>query len=202
VHTATAGFTTFCGTSAAAPHAGAIAALLMSTANHPSGSQAFSAMLATALDVNPPAAGRDRDSGVGIVMANRAAGALPGPATDFYTVTPCRVFDTREASGPTAGVPLTCGTEQSFTVSGKCSVPSGATAVSLNLTATAPTAQGNLRLYATGGATPLVSMLNYSSGQTRANNAVAPLSASGLLSALCSPSGTTHVILDVNGYFQ
>jgi hypothetical protein len=39
-------------------------------------------------------------------------------------------------------------------------------------------------------------------GVNRANNAVAPLSAGGQLSVLCSPSGTTHAVLDVNGYFK
>jgi hypothetical protein len=81
-------------------------------------------------------------------------------------------------------------------------VPASAKAVSVNLTGTASTAQGNLRLYAAGAVTPLVSTLNYVAGQTRANNAVAPLGDSGQISVLCSPSGTTHVILDVNGYFE
>jgi hypothetical protein len=126
----------------------------------------------------------------------------PPPPTDFYTVTPCRVFDTRELSGPTLGAPLTCGTVQSFTIAGKCVVPASATAVSLNMTGTGSTAQGNLRLFAAGTPAPLVSTLNYAAGQTRANNAVAPLGDVGQISVLCSPSGTTHVVLDVNGYFQ
>jgi hypothetical protein len=126
----------------------------------------------------------------------------PPPSTDFYTVTPCRVFDTREPSGPTLGAPLTCGTVQSFTVAGTCGMPATATAASLNLTGTGSTAQGNLRLFAAGTPAPLVSTLNYVAGQTRANNAVAPLGDGGQVSVLCSPSGTTHVVLDVNGYFQ
>jgi hypothetical protein len=126
----------------------------------------------------------------------------PTPPTDFYTVTPCRVFDTRELSGPTLGAPLACGTAQSFTVAGKCGVPASATAVSLNLTGTGSIAQGNLRLFAAGCAAPLASTLNYAAGQTRANNAVAPSGDGGRVSVLCSPSGTTHVVLDVNGYFQ
>jgi hypothetical protein len=125
-----------------------------------------------------------------------------GPPTSFYTVTPCRVFDTREASGPTLGAPLSCGTEQSFEVAGKCGVPFGAEAISLNLTGTRSTAPGNLRLFASGTSAPLASTLNYVAGQTRANNAVIPLGIDGEISVLCSPSGTTHVVLDVNGYFQ
>ena len=123
-------------------------------------------------------------------------------AADFYTGTPCRVLDTRELGGPTLGAPLSCGTERKFAVAGKCGVPSSAKAVSLNLTGTGSTAQGNLRLFAAGTPAPLVSNLNYTAGQTRANNAVAPLGDGGQISVLCAPSGTTHVVLDVNGYFQ
>ena len=129
--------------------------------------------------------------------------ALLPPPTDFYTVTPCRVFDTRLVGFQTTGAPLTCGGNYDFTlVGGTCGVPSGANAVSLNVTVTAPSAQGNLRLFASGTPAPLVSSLNYAAGQTRANNAIAPLSSGGHIAVLCAPSGTAHVIADVNGYFQ
>jgi hypothetical protein len=202
VTTTTPGFTSLCGTSAAAPHAAAIAALLKSAPDNPSGGQALAAMFATALDVNP--AGRDRDAGVGIVMANLAADALTTiPPADFYTVSPCRVLDTRLAGPQTTGSPLACGGDYDFTmVGGTCGVPSGAKAVSLNVTVTAPSAQGNLKLFASGAPPPLASTQNYAAGQTRANNAVAPLSSAGKIAVRCSPSGTAHVIVDVNGYFQ
>ena len=64
------------------------------------------------------------------------------------------------------------------------------------------TAAGNVRLFSAGAPSPVVSSLNYSAGQTRANNAIAPLSAAGQMSVRCAPSGTAHVIVDVNGYFQ
>lgn len=202
VFTTSPGFSTFCGTSAAAPHGAAIAALLKSMPGQPSGGQALAAMFSTALDVNP--AGRDRDAGVGIVMANLAAGALTSvPALDFFTVAPCRVFDTRAAAGPTGGAPLTCGTDQSFTiVGGACGIPAGAKAVSINVSVTQPSSPGNLGLFAAGAPVPGVSSLNYSAGQTRGNNGIAPLSAAGLMAVRCAPTGTAHVILDVFGYFQ
>jgi hypothetical protein len=157
-----------------------------------------SALSATVLDVSP--GGRDRNAGAGIAMAYSAVSFLA--PLDFYTVSPCRVFDTREAGGPTAGAPLACGTTYDFTmVGGACGVPSGAKAVSLNVTVTQPSAQGNVRLFATGTPVPLVSMLNYVAGLNRANNAVAPLDGAGRVAARCSPSGTTHLIVDVNGYF-
>jgi hypothetical protein len=121
---------------------------------------------------------------------------------DFYTVTPCRVFDTR-VGAETTGAPLTCGTSYDFTmVGGTCGVPLDAKSVSLNVTVAAPSAQGNVRLFAGGTPAPLVSTLNYLAGLTRANNAVAPLGGAGKLAVRCEPSGSTHVIVDVNGYFK
>jgi hypothetical protein len=131
-------------------------------------------------------------------MANRAAQALTTvPSAQFYTVAPCRALDTR-----TTGGAISCGIERNVTMAGTCAVPSGASAVSLNVTVTQPTAAGNVRVYAAGAPAPTVSSLNYSAGQTRGNDAIAPLSAGGQVSVFCSPLGTAHVIVDVNGYFK
>ncbi len=66
----TPGFLPFFGTSAAAPHAAAIAALVKAARPGYTNTQILTAMKATALDIR--AAGVDRDSGVGIVMALEA----------------------------------------------------------------------------------------------------------------------------------
>jgi hypothetical protein len=44
--------------------------------------------------------------------------------------------------------------------------------------------------------------LNFSAGQTRANNAVLELGAAGAVSVQSSLSGTVQFILDVTGYFE
>ena len=67
VSTDVPGFQPFYGTSAATPHAAAIAALLWSSAPGLTPAQIRSILTGTALDVNP--AGLDRDTGYGIVMA-------------------------------------------------------------------------------------------------------------------------------------
>jgi len=64
----------FYGTSAAAPHAGAIAALLKSANPSFTNAQIRAAMMSSAIDIE--AAGVDRDSGAGIVMAYNAFQAL------------------------------------------------------------------------------------------------------------------------------
>jgi PKD repeat protein/subtilisin-like proprotein convertase family protein len=78
VKTAVAGFNPFYGTSAAAPHAAAIAALLKSYRPALTPAQIRISLTTTALDIE--ADGYDRDSGAGIVMAQPAlqwASSLP-----------------------------------------------------------------------------------------------------------------------------
>ena len=67
VRTAVPGFERFFGTSAAAPHAAALAALALSGSPHLGAAAVRRAMLATALDIQ--ARGTDRDTGHGVVMA-------------------------------------------------------------------------------------------------------------------------------------
>ena len=67
VAVATPGFNPFFGTSAAAPHAAAIAALLLSASSQPSPAAVRQAMFDSALDIED--IGFDRDSGHGIVDA-------------------------------------------------------------------------------------------------------------------------------------
>ncbi len=78
VSTAAPGFSPFYGTSAAAPHAAAIAALLKSALPSMTPVQVRAALVSTAIDIE--AAGADRDTGAGIVMPDPAltyAGATP-----------------------------------------------------------------------------------------------------------------------------
>jgi hypothetical protein len=128
---------------------------------------------------------------------------VPTPGRDFYTVTPCRLVDTRRSTGDLGGPALVAGEDRTFTLVGPCAVPPEARALSVNVTVTAATARGNLRLYPAGIARPPVSTVNYSAGQTRANNAIVGLSLDGRLIVYCAQaSGTVHFVLDVNGYFR
>jgi hypothetical protein len=148
--------------------------------------------------VSRPASGTACDRGSVEVVAPLPASA----ATDYFTVNPCRLVDTRLVSSPTAGAPLTCGLTQAFTVGGACGVPSDAVAVSANVAVTQPTDPGTLNVFPAGTAPPLTAVVNYAENQTRANNAVLRLNAAGQVAAYCGPSGTTHVIIDVTGYFR
>ncbi len=79
---------TFFGTSAAAPHGGAIAGLIMSGAPGATRDEVIDALTSTAIDIEDP--GVDRDTGAGIVMAVESAtalGVVPGANPELGTVT-------------------------------------------------------------------------------------------------------------------
>jgi hypothetical protein len=117
---------------------------------------------------------------------------------DFYTVAPCRAYDSRTVS------PLFSGTERLVPVAGTCGIPATAQAVSLNVTAIAPTGNGHLKMYpADLPLPPATSTLNFLAGRNRANNAIVSLSPDGRI--LVRPmlgSGQVDVTVDVNGYFE
>jgi len=105
---------------------------------------------------------------------------------------------------PPDGPPLQPGEERTFTLAGLCGVPTGAVALSLNLTVTSPSAPGNLRLYPPEVPAPQASAINFAAGQTRANNAIVPAASDGSVAITVknSSAGTVHLVLDVNGYFE
>ena len=127
----------------------------------------------------------------------------PPPASDFFTVSACRVADTRNAAGPSGGPALVAGAMRTFPVANLCSVPSTAKSVAVNLTVVSPTDGGDLRVYPAGMAMPLASAINFRAGSARANSAVVRLGTSGAVSVQCDmPSGGTHLLIDVAGYFK
>lgn len=153
------------------------------------------------------------------VLVSSAALAQTGGPYSYYSVTPCRVVDTRctpgvvDANCPGVaagnGVPALVGNgaARSFTMRGNCGVPTAAAAVSLNATIVPQTATvGNffLTLWPAGGSMPTVSTLNFTQADIAlANGAIVPLGASGSpdLSAFVATYDTSHLILDITGYF-
>ena len=146
------------------------------------------------------------------VALSNASGAQVGRAqgtgrifdpSKFFTLAPCRLVDTRLPSGPRGGPALVPGPTRGFTLSAACGVPSSAQAVAVNVAVTQPTSAGHLRISPGGGAMPLTSSINYSAGQTRANNAVVSLGTAGDIEVGCyQAGGSAHFILDVSGYYE
>ncbi len=121
----------------------------------------------------------------------------PAGAGRFTAVTPGRVLDTRNGSGPVgAGVSIP------VKVTGLADVPAaGVSGVALNVTVDQPTAPGYLTVWPTGELQPFASSHNFVAGQTVANLVLAKVGAGGQVSIFNS-GGSTHVIADVVGYFS
>jgi hypothetical protein len=130
------------------------------------------------------------------------------PALSFYTLPPCRVVDTRNANGPLGGPVLSAGQVRSFpVVSSACGIPAAAKALAVNVTVVPVSGAGFARVFPGDAAPPPTSTVNFPVGITRANNGVFGLSRSGdgSLAVLVNAGGGTgsaHVIVDVDGYFQ
>lgn len=114
----------------------------------------------------------------------------------YFTLSPCRVYDSRTTTVFGASEVRT------LQATGLCGVPAGARAISYNVTVVTPTTQGFLKIWEAGATQPLISSINFSAGQTRANNGVSLLSAAGEVSVLNGSAGTVDVIVDVSGYFN
>jgi hypothetical protein len=127
-------------------------------------------------------------------------------STRFYSLFSCRLFDTRNTTGPDLAWPaLAPGETRLFTVGGRCSLPSSARSLSVNQTVTGQTASGELVLYRGDlSATPTASSITFPAGKTRANNGILDLAhdGSGTFKVFNNSTGSVHFILDVNGYFQ
>ncbi len=126
--------------------------------------------------------------------------------SNFFTVTPCRMADTRNPAGPSGGPALGADTIRRFPVTGVCGIPSTATAVALIVAVVDETDVGNLRLYPAGSPAPGSSTINFAVQKARANNAIIALGSGGQIAVQCNmppgSTGQTHFLFDVTGYFQ
>ena len=111
---------------------------------------------------------------------------------------PVRLVDTRNGTGA-AEHPVAANSSLRIKVTGSNGVPTGATAVTLNLTGTDSTAATYLTAYA-DGTRPGTSNLNLVPGQTRPVQAVVPVDSSGYITVHNS-AGSVDVIADLEGYF-
>lgn len=133
-------------------------------------------------------------------------GTLVVGGGEFFAIAPCRVFDTRNATGPDAAAPaLAPGETRIFTVGGRCALPAPATSLSVNQTVTGATAFGELVLFrADLPSVPNTSSISFHIEGSRANNGILELArdGSGTFKVHNNSTGMVHFILDVSGYFQ
>ncbi len=146
-----------------------------------------------------------------VVRSGKAVRACSIPVGDFYTLTPCRLVDTRNPTGTLGGPVLQSGETRLFGLGGECGLPinglglgNNSKAIALRVTITGAASAGSLRIGA-GDVVPSadVSTINFSAGQTRTNNAIVSVgSLSGSVQVTNQSNGPVHVVLDVAGYFN
>lgn len=143
---------------------------------------------------------------IGLMEILNSAGSDGGLA--YTPVTPCRIVDTRKAGGA-----ILAGGIRSYNVRGAvdsqggnsagCPSPKGEPhAVDINVTAV-PLGSGNIVAYPFGSTTPTASIVNYrSDAQNVANSGTIKTCFNcGKDINIKSGGGTTHVIIDVLGYY-
>ena len=139
-------------------------------------------------------------------LAIAASAAVTSHATmpvmgTYVPVTPFRITDTRPNSGqPNAGKTLAAASTLNVQVTGLGTVPAGASAAVLNVTAVSPTASGFLTVFPEGTTMPTVSNLNFVADETVADLVTVPLSSTGMVS-IFNHAGNTNVVIDVDGYY-
>ena len=142
--------------------------------------------------------------------------AVSGPLS-FHTISPQRYLDTRFDGGgpfpPQGSIGeffiFDFGSPDYFAGAAN-EVPPGARALACNLTVTSGTSGGNLRAFpGNSDIIPLVSNVNWVTGQTVANYAIVaaatPADGTGFMASIglhnASTRGSVHVIVDISGYF-
>ncbi|HEX7917057.1 FG-GAP-like repeat-containing protein [Rudaea sp.] len=127
--------------------------------------------------------------------------------SDLFPLTPARLLDTRPGmttvDGQYAGGgAIAPGATFDLPVVGRGGVPSGVSAVVVNITATQPTGVTYITVWPSGTPQPNASNLNViSAGQTIANLVMVAPGSNGKIS-IYNNYGNTHLIVDVVGYFS
>jgi hypothetical protein len=123
----------------------------------------------------------------------------PTPVTSLYTLTPCRIIDTR-----TIGSPLAAHSVRRVQAAGTCGVPVGTKALAANITVVEPFRAGHLTMYPAGITTPRTSTINFEAGRTLANHLLVSVSSEGTASfdVFNGAPVAVHFIVDVYGIFQ
>ena len=112
---------------------------------------------------------------------------------------PQRILDTRDGTG-LGGKPAPIPGNGTLALASDW-FGSGIGAVVLNATVTGPKSGGYLTVYPDGSPRPTVSNLNFSAGQTIANQVVVPVGADGKVDFYYSGTGSTNLVVDVTSIF-
>ena len=140
-------------------------------------------------------------NGVGTGPASDPTAAVtPVDGDTYHPVAPVRLLDTRCGNGLSGK--LVAATPRAFQVTGRGSIPSGATAITANATSVNAGSAASVYLGPTAEPYPATFTINFNRNDVTAFGVTVALSAAGTLSATyMATSGTTDLVLDVTGYF-
>jgi hypothetical protein len=122
-----------------------------------------------------------------------------GGAT-YYPLAPDILLDTSNGTGLVG--PMLKAQARSFAVVGQDGIPTGAVAVTGNLTVSAQSGAGYLALTPTPTNAPSTSTLNFPASGARSNGVTAQLAPDGSLAVVLSGAASANAAFDVTGYFM
>jgi hypothetical protein len=157
---------------------------------------------------SPPPAKTAEGDRSGSAHALQAKANLTGPLP-FIAVVPCRVVDTRGTNGTFGGPIFAASETRTYALSTNPACPgfpaaSSIAGYSVNITVTQTAGTGFVTGYPSGTSLPMVSSVNFvGADQTISNAAIVPAGTGGNAGKIdVFASQQTHVIIDVNGYYD
>jgi len=129
------------------------------------------------------------------VIVDVVGSYVPTGGTGLHVLAAERVAETSQGS------PLAAGTILTVPIAGRAGVPStGVSAVTVTVASVEPTARGYLTVWPCDAQRPVVSTLNYFTGEQITNSATSPLSAAGTVCVYANVS--THVTVDIAAWWD
>jgi YVTN family beta-propeller protein len=145
-------------------------------------------------------------SGKTDLLADVQGSFAPNTGVAYTPTVPCRLFDTRGSAtacagaDPVAVAPVGTGAPLRVKVAGVNGIPTGVSAVALNLTGVGASGPTFVTAYPSGETKPVASSLNLSDANPGANFQLVAVGADGYVN-LSNFSGTTDLLADVQGYY-
>ena len=122
----------------------------------------------------------------------------------FYPLSPGRIMDTRTTLNSGLSGVFHASLSRVLAVDGHWGVPADAGALTGNLTVVGQTAAGFVAITSDPITNPGTSSLNFPRGDNRANGIFGPVNDSGHVALIykAAAGATTHLVLDLTGYFR
>lgn len=145
------------------------------------------------------------------VWEQKTERAVNDDPAEYAAIVPCRILDTRNGGGGLFANQdqrsiQVAGSGPAFSAqggrAGGCDIPGGASGVEASITAVTPQGTGFLRAWPANTAPPQATVLNFTGGEATTNTGSLALDfATAEALTLRNFSGSTHYVIDIQGYF-